>query len=111
MSKRSRSSKPSRAGKTVSDMVLDDLKHERPIHARCTRCKCPDGRIYPAPVAERLSPGPDAFKGLMLCPSCSFTKPISVVDLEWLARGAHLVSCAECRAEVGQPEGLLAFAR
>jgi hypothetical protein len=111
MAKRAVVSRPSRAGKTVSEQVFEDLAHERPIHATCTRCRCPDGRIYPASVAERMKPGPDAFKGLMLCPSCSFTKPISVADLEWLARGAHLVSCAECRAKVGPPDGLLSSFR
>lgn len=86
----------------IGAALREDLAHERPIVCNCTRCRCPDARIYPAAVAERLFPGPDAFKGCCLCPACSFREPISVAQLEWIARGEHVAGCPECRSAVAR---------
>lgn len=95
------------SAKSILQEVYGDLQHERPIVARCSRCRCEDARIYPEAVAARLF-GPDgAHKGCLICPQCSFSEPMAVADLEWLARGAHLVKCEGCREEVGPPPSLL----
>jgi len=93
--------KPAKRRERLRDVIeremRDALEHERPIVCNCTRCGSPDARIYPESVAARLGLGKDAFKGVCLCPQCSFRQPIDVASLEWAVRGRHIAGCAECR--------------